>query len=62
VAIAAVVCSVESRATDSNNDAGLSEIVVTAEKYNSTIQNTPISMSGIYPYVSIAFSGVDTTI
>jgi outer membrane receptor protein involved in Fe transport len=30
-------------------DTGLEEIVVTAEKYNSTIQNTPISMS--------AFSG-----
>jgi iron complex outermembrane recepter protein len=28
-------------------NAGLEEIVVTAEKYNSTIQNTPISMSAI---------------
>ena len=26
---------------------GLEEVVVTAEKYNSTIQNTPISMSAI---------------
>jgi len=28
-------------------DTGLAEIVVTAEKYNSTIQNTPISMSAL---------------
>jgi iron complex outermembrane recepter protein len=29
------------------SDGGLEEIVVTAEKYNSTIQNTPISMSAL---------------
>ena len=28
-------------------DTGLAEIVVTAEKYNSTIQNTPISLSAV---------------
>jgi iron complex outermembrane receptor protein len=31
----------------SASDTGLEEIVVTAEKYNSTIQNTPISMSAL---------------
>ena len=36
-------------AADPNDDTGLTEIVVTAEKHDSTIQNTPISMS--------AFSG-----
>jgi iron complex outermembrane recepter protein len=35
-------------ASDANTDSGgLSEITVTAEKYNSTIQNTPISMSAL---------------
>lgn len=29
------------------DDSGLAEIVVTAEKYNSTIQNTPISLSAL---------------
>src|ERR1700677_1528019 len=28
-------------------DTGLAEIVVTAEKYSSTIQNTPISLSAV---------------
>jgi iron complex outermembrane receptor protein len=30
-----------------SDDSGLEEITVTAEKYNSTIQNTPISMSAL---------------
>jgi outer membrane receptor protein involved in Fe transport len=30
-----------------SDDTGLTEITVTAEKYNSTIQNTPISMSAL---------------
>jgi outer membrane receptor protein involved in Fe transport len=34
-------------ATAANDEAGLVEIVVTAEKYNSTIQNTPISISAM---------------
>jgi outer membrane receptor protein involved in Fe transport len=34
-------------AADAGDDSGLLEIVVTAEKYNSTIQNTPISMSAL---------------
>jgi len=35
-------------ASDASNDSGgLAEITVTAEKYNSTIQNTPISMSAL---------------
>jgi outer membrane receptor protein involved in Fe transport len=33
------------RAADAEADSGLAEIVVTAEKYSSTIQNTPISIS-----------------
>jgi outer membrane receptor protein involved in Fe transport len=32
---------------DNAGNSGLEEIVVTAEKYNSTIQNTPISMSAL---------------
>jgi outer membrane receptor protein involved in Fe transport len=34
-------------AADANDDSGLAEIVVTAEKRSSTIQNTPISMSAL---------------
>jgi iron complex outermembrane receptor protein len=34
-------------AADATADTGLTEIVVTAQKYNSTVQNTPISMSAI---------------
>jgi outer membrane receptor protein involved in Fe transport len=34
-------------ATANSDDTGLAEITVTAEKYNSTIQNTPISMSAV---------------
>ena len=34
-------------ATATSDDTGLAEITVTAEKYNSTIQNTPISMSAL---------------
>jgi len=34
-------------AADAPDDTGLQEITVTAEKYNSTIQNTPISMSAL---------------
>ena len=34
-------------AGSSADDAGLAEITVTAEKYNSTIQNTPISISAL---------------
>jgi hypothetical protein len=34
-------------AAEEITDTGLTEIVVTAEKYNSTIQNTPISMSAL---------------
>lgn len=34
-------------ASDAGSVGGLDEIVVTAEKYNSTIQNTPISMSAL---------------
>src|ERR1035438_2221162 len=34
-------------AADATGDSGLTEIVVTAQKYNSTVQNTPISMSAI---------------
>jgi outer membrane receptor protein involved in Fe transport len=33
--------------SDVNDSSGLAEITVTAEKYNSTIQNTPISMSAL---------------
>ena len=32
---------------DASDDSGLQEITVTAEKFNSTIQNTPISMSAL---------------
>ena len=34
-------------AASSADDTGLAEITVTAEKYTSTIQNTPISMSAM---------------
>ena len=34
-------------AAEANDDSGLAEITVTAEKYNSTIQNTPISLSAM---------------
>jgi iron complex outermembrane recepter protein len=34
-------------AADAPDETGLQEITVTAEKYNSTIQNTPISMSAL---------------
>lgn len=34
-------------ATTASDDTGLSEITVTAEKYKSTIQNTPISLSAL---------------
>lgn len=34
-------------AADPASDSGLEEIVVTAEKYNSTVQNTPISISAL---------------
>ena len=42
----ALGCVDWARATDAD-DTGLTEITVTAEKYNSTIQNTPISISAI---------------
>jgi iron complex outermembrane recepter protein len=35
------------RAADAADDAGLAEITVTAEKYNSTVQNTPISITAL---------------
>ena len=35
------------RAADEGTDSGLAEIVVTAEKYNSTVQSTPISISAV---------------
>ena len=41
---------VSAAAADADADAasgGLAEVVITAEKYNSTIQNTPISMSAV---------------
>jgi outer membrane receptor protein involved in Fe transport len=34
-------------AAEANDDTGLQEITVTAEKFNSTVQNTPISMSAL---------------
>src|ERR1700678_25234 len=34
-------------AADATVETGLEEITVTAEKYNSTIQNTPISLSAL---------------
>ncbi len=37
----------EPAATTAPDEAGLQEITVTAEKFNSTIQNTPISMSAL---------------
>jgi iron complex outermembrane receptor protein len=47
-----------STAADDPQSEGLSEIVVTAEKYNSTIQNTPISMSALSGE-QIAAAGID---
>jgi iron complex outermembrane recepter protein len=41
------------------DDSGLEEITVTAEKYNSTIQNTPISMSALSGE-QLAAAGIDT--
>jgi outer membrane receptor protein involved in Fe transport len=34
-------------AADTNDSGGLAEITVTAEKFNSTVQNTPISMTAL---------------
>jgi iron complex outermembrane recepter protein len=34
-------------ATDTADDGGLQEVTVTAEKFNSTVQNTPISMTAL---------------
>jgi outer membrane receptor protein involved in Fe transport len=44
---AAVAATAVATASDSGADTGLEEITVTAEKFTSTIQNTPISMSAI---------------
>jgi iron complex outermembrane recepter protein len=46
VAAAAVVSAEAADTTDTANT-GLEEITVTAEKYTSTIQNTPISLSAL---------------
>jgi iron complex outermembrane receptor protein len=43
----ATEAATDATAAAANEDTGLSEIVVTAEKYNSTIQNTPISISAL---------------
>jgi len=46
-------------ATDGGKADGLEEIVVTAEKYNSTIQNTPISISAMTG-AQLAAEGITT--
>ncbi len=47
-ALLASMCLAEgASAADASDDTGLQEITVTAEKYNSTIQNTPISISAL---------------
>jgi len=46
-------------ASADTNAGGLQEVVVTAEKYNSTIQNTPISMSAVTGDQMIA-AGIST--
>jgi len=48
VGLASMACSVPRVwAADPASDSGLEEIVVTAEKYNSTVQSTPISISAL---------------
>jgi iron complex outermembrane recepter protein len=46
-------------AAANNEEAGLAEITVTAEKYNSTIQNTSISMSALTGD-QLTAQGIDT--
>jgi outer membrane receptor protein involved in Fe transport len=41
------MCGTAWAATATSDDTGLEEITVTAEKFNSTIQNTPISISAL---------------
>lgn len=48
--LSATCATAAASAVDANDNAaneGLEEIVVTAEKYNSTVQNTPISLSAV---------------
>jgi outer membrane receptor protein involved in Fe transport len=45
--LAATVCGTAWAATSTSEDTGLEEITVTAEKFSSTIQNTPISISAL---------------
>jgi iron complex outermembrane receptor protein len=47
------------RAAEPSDDTGLAEITVTAQKYNSTIQNTPISMSALSG-AELAAAGINT--
>src|SRR5580704_4587688 len=43
----ALAAAAAAAAADATVETGLEEITVTAEKYNSTIQNTPISLSAL---------------
>ena len=54
-----LVVSAAAVAADTSNEAGLSEIVVTAQKYTSTIQETPISISAMTGE-QLSAAGMDT--
>jgi iron complex outermembrane recepter protein len=47
------------RAAEPSDDTALEEITVTAQKYNSTVQNTPISMSAMSG-ADLAAAGINT--